>query len=509
MKKYVLVLWVLLLASCATEQRQQVSSQSSNGPSKPNIVILFADDLGYGDLGSYGHPYHRTPHLDQLAQEGQRWTDFYVAAPVCSPSRGALLTGKLPNRTGLYGRQIGVFFPNAEQGMPHAERTMAEALGEQGYTSAIIGKWHLGDKSEFYPTRHGFDYWYGIPYSNDMDWAGELNFDELIMLQATEGPDALRAAVVDRQKKYFDPKVEYWNVPIMRSRKLDDGSYEDAQVERPAQQTELTKRHTAEALSFIEDHQDQPFLLYVPYSMPHTPIFASPDFSGRSIAGRYGDVIEELDWSVGQIVEKIKALGLADNTLIVFSSDNGPWLTMFQHGGTAGLLKHGKGTTFEGGMRVPGIFWGPNLVQPGTVSHMGSTLDLYVTALELAGANATPGVDGFDLSPTLSQQQPSARETLMYYRQGELRAIRKGKYKMHLVTEGAYGQPPQRTVHDQPVLYNLQNDPAEKYDVAHEHPEIVSQLQTLVNQHKRELKEKPPLFDARLAKILQPSNSQK
>ena len=464
---------------------------------KPNIVILFADDLGYGDLGSQGHPNIRTPNLDRLAAEGQRWTDFYVAAPVCSPSRGSLLTGKLPNRTGLYGRQIGVFFPNARQGMPAGERTLAEALKEEGYATAIIGKWHLGDAEAFYPTRHGFDYWYGLPYSNSMDWVDEPNIDELLEIMREGGNEAVRDVMARRAVKYARPRNEYWNVPLISSQVTADG-FDDRVVERPARQAELTRRYTEEAMSFMDGHRDRPFLLYVPYTMPHTPIFRSKAFEGRSLAGEYGDVIEELDWSVGEIVSHLESLGLAGNTLVFFSSDNGPWLTMNHHSGTAGLLRHGKGTTFEGGVRVPGIFWQPGAIEPGVVSGLGSALDVYATVLALAGAEPTLGVDGHDLRETLHSGAASPRTSLFHYRAGELRAYRKGDFKLHLITEGAYGQPPERQEHDPPLLYNLRVDPSEKFDVAAQHPEVVSRMQADIRRHLEGMVEKPPLMDARL-----------
>ena len=356
----------------------------------PNIVILFADDLGYGDLGSYGHPYIRTPNLDALAAQGQRWTDFYSPAPVCSPSRAALLTGRLPVRTGLYGDRIAVLFPNDTQGVPAAELTLAEALKEKGYATGIIGKWHLGDAPDTYPTRHGFDYWYGIPYSNDMNWTDEPTFDEMVALTAQGQTEQLQELSRRRMGKWLQPKNEYWNVPVIRS-DCRGRACRDETVERPAQQALLTKTHTEEAIEFIEQNRKRPFLLYVPYSMPHTPLFRSDAFAGRSLGGRYGDVIEELDWSVGQIVKTLKKRRLAKNTLVVFTSDNGPWLLMQTEGGTAGLLNNGKGTTFEGGMRVPAIFWWPGRIEPQVVSGIGSAMDLFNTALSLAGVDPVTG----------------------------------------------------------------------------------------------------------------------
>jgi len=464
---------------------------------KPNIVILFADDLGYGDLASYGHPYIRTPNLDRLAAEGQRWTDFYAPAPVCSPSRGALLTGRLPNRTGLYGRQVAVLFPNDTVGMPAEEHTLAEGLKEAGYATGMIGKWHLGDAPDTLPTRHGFDYWYGVPYSNDMDWTNEPDFDEVRRMQAEGRTEELGQMMQGRMYKWLNPKVEYWAPPVLRSRRTADG-YQDEVVQRPADQPNLTKNYTEEALAFIEQNKEQPFLLYLPYSMPHTPIFRSEAFVDQSLAGRYGDVIEELDWSVGAIVDKLTALNIADNTLVVFTSDNGPWLWMQTHGGSAGLLNNGKGTTFEGGMRVPGIFWWPGKVAPGVVSDIGSAMDLYNTALSLAGADASTGVDGYDLSPTLLTGQAGPRQELFYYRAGELRAVRKGRYKLSFVSQGAYNMPPPRTTHDEPILYDLHTDPGELFDVAEKYPGVVTELLELVAKHKAELNEKPPIFDMRL-----------
>ncbi len=484
-----LLITLVLLSGCA--------SQPQSDEQKPNFIILFADDLGYGDLGSYGHPYIRTPNLDQLAAEGQRWTDFYVADPVCSPSRGALLTGRLPVRSGLYGEHIAVLFPNDPAGMPAAETTMAEVLSDNGYATAIVGKWHLGDQPDVYPTRHGFDYWYGIPYSNDMDWVGEPTFDEVLKIRAEGRVEELRDGMARRMLKYFDPKTEYWNVPVMRSRKTSDG-YIDELVERPAQQTQNTQQYTREALSFIEDNSDGPFMLYVPYSMPHTPIFRSAAFEGKSEGGLYADVVEELDWSVGAIVEKLKALDIDENTLVVFTSDNGPWLFMQHHGGSAGLLRNGKGTTFEGGMRVPAVFWWPGKLEQKVVSDIGSTLDLYNTILSLAGVEAGGGQDGFDLSGVLLNGAESPRDAVAYYRQGELRAYRKGDFKLHVVTEGAYGMPPQREEHESGVLHDLKNDPSERFDVADRFPDKRDELLMEIKAHQASVPRAAPVFDQRL-----------
>ena len=437
----------------------------------PNLIILFADDLGYGDLGSYGHPAIQTPNLDALAREGQRWTDFYVAAPLCSPSRGALLTGKLPIHSGLYGRRVGVLFPGQPGGIPNEETTLAEFLRELGYATGMIGKWHLGDRPEDYPTRHGFDSWYGIPYSNDMDWSTDM------------GAEA-----------YFKPKPEYWNVPLIESRAVDSG-YSDHLLERPTDQASLTRRYTEQALEFIETHSHRPFLLYLPYTMPHTPLFASEAFSGKSLAGRYGDVVEEIDWSVGEIRRGLERAGVAHNSLIVFSSDNGPWLSMRNDRGSAGPLRNGKGTTFEGGVRVPAIFWWPGTIAPAVVRGIGAAMDLLPTFVILAGGTLPAETDGFDLSPTLIDNAPVAREVLPYYRGGELYALRKGPYKIHLITEGAFGFGPERTVHQLPLLYHLGEDPGESHDLAHERPEQLNAMLAAIAQHRASVNAVPPLFD--------------
>jgi arylsulfatase A len=490
----------ILLATLLVTITGVCSAQSDRAPAdRPNIVILFADDLGYGDLGSYGHPYIRTPNLDALAAEGQRWTDFYVAAALCSPSRGALLTGRYPVRTGLYGRRIGVMFPDDTVGMPEHERTMAEALRERGYATTIIGKWHLGDAPDFLPTRHGFDSWTGIPYSNDMKWAlgpSPLMYGEL---RAQGRADEVEAALAARAVSYKYPRIEEWNAPLMSSRVVN-GRFEDTIVAQPAPQTELTKQATEQAIAFIESNQEQPFLLYMPYTMPHTPVFRSEAFVDRSLAGYYGDVIEELDWSVGQITSRLESLGLADNTLVLFTSDNGPWLTMNEHSGSAGMLRHGKSTTFEGGMRVPAVFSWPGQIEPAVISDIGTTLDVFATVLALAGAEPGNDIDGVDLTRTLLEAAPGPRERFAYYRAGELRAFRKGDFKLHLITEGAYGLPPERTDHAAPLLYNLRTDVAERLDVAAEHPDIVADIMATIEAHREAMTIRPPIFDSRLSR---------
>jgi len=466
--------------------------------SQPNIIILLADDLGYGDLGSYGHPSIRTPHLDRIAREGQRWTDFYTVAPVCSPSRGALMTGKLPVNSGLYGRGQAVFFPGDQGGIPEHELTIAEALKAVGYDTAIFGKWHLGDTPDALPTRHGFDEWLGLPYSNDMDWTIGLPTKEIIRAIKT-GSLSLQEAMktfAERKTLFMNPKPEYWNVPLIKSSSNEEGT-RDVIVQRPADQRLLTKRYTQEAINYISRHKDgsNPFLLYLAYTMPHVPLFRSDEFAGHSRGGRYGDVVEEIDWSIGEIRKALETSGLDQNTLVVFSSDNGPWLLADHHSGSAGLLKQGKGTTYEGGMRVPGIFWWPGTIKPDVVGGIGSIMDLYSTALSLAGVKADlTHTNAIDLLPAL-QGRPSPRRTLPYYRTGKLYAFRKGDYKIHFITEGAYGSGEKYTEHESPLLFHLGEDPAEQFDLAIKRPAILADMLAAVKLHQSGLNQVDAIFD--------------
>ena len=460
---------VAAILSCSLAA--ECAAQPAAAP-KPNIVVIFADDLGYGDIGAFGAPNIRTPRLDALAAEGQKWTNFYVQ-PVCSPSRAALLTGRLPVRSGMYGIPSGtapkVFRDNAAEGLPLAEITVAELLRGAGYRTGMVGKWHLGHEPQFLPTQHGFDYWFGLPYSHDMR-----------MTVPRDDGFSTRA--------YYEPKPEYWDVPLMRNGEV---------IERPVDHRTLTKRYTEEAVRYIDQNAGRPFFLYVAHSLPHIPLARSAEFVDHSGAGMYGDVIEEIDWSVGAIVDALRAAGIERNTLLLFTSDNGPWLPFHEHGGSAGPLRGGKGTTWEGGVRTPAIFSWPGTIRPGTVTDLGSGLDLLATAAALAGAEVPHDrvLDSFDLTAPLKGAGRSPRTQVFYYWDSELRAVRVDQYKLHFITSGAYGEGEPRTVHAAPLLFDLAQDPGERFDVAADHPDVVARLTAVAEAHRNTVEPAPALFD--------------
>ncbi len=401
----------------------------------PNVIVIFADDLGYGDLRCYRHPTIASPHLDRMAAEGVLCTQFYVAACVCTPSRAALLTGRLPIRNGMCSDKRRVLFPDSIGGLPHDEVTIAELLKTKGYACGCVGKWHLGHLPKFLPTEHGFDRYFGIPYSNDMK-----------------------------------PAV------LMRDTKV---------VEEPVDQTTLTKRYTDEAVSFIRQSHEQPFFLYFAHTFLHVPLFASDDFRETSRRGLYGDVVEELDWSVGRVLETVRELDIADNTLVFFTSDNGPWLIKNRDGGSAGLLRGGKGSTWEGGMREPAIAWWPGRIPAGRVTTaISSSLDLLATIAALADASLPDDrtLDSLDLSDVLFDNGSGPRQTMFYYRGRKLMAVRSGPWKAHFMTQAGYRQPRAES-HDPPLLYHLEHDPSERHDLAKKHPEVIAEIRELVARH--------------------------
>jgi arylsulfatase A-like enzyme len=457
-------LFLLAVAICLAFLSLSVRGQES---SKPNFVVIFCDDLGYGDLSCFGNPSIKTPYLDRMAAEGQKWTQFYVASPVCTPSRAGLLTGRYPIRNGMTSAKRVVLFPDSAKGLAPSEVTIAEVLKEKDYATAAVGKWHLGHLPEFLPTNQGFDTYYGIPYSNDMDRVADApNYREM-----ANDPN-------------WYPDTNSYNVPLMDGEKV---------IERPADQNTITKRFTEKAVEFIEVNQEKPFFLYLAHSLPHIPLFCHPDFRGKSLGSLYGDVIEEIDWSVGQVLETLRKTGLDKNTVVVFSSDNGPWLSFKTHGGSAGPLRAGKGTTFEGGQRVPTIFWGPGIVEPGMVTEMGSTLDLMKTFAAMSGAESPSDrkMDSFDLSPVLRGDGKSPRTDFHYWTRAEIHAIRSRKWKLHLKQREPinYGKAVELA---EPELYDLAADISETYNVAKKYPDIVADLQAKLKAHLADAADSDP-----------------
>ncbi len=427
---------------------------------KPNIILINCDDMGYGDIGSYALIKHQTPALDKLAKGGQRWTQFYAPASVCTPSRAGLLTGKLPIRTGMYGKRNGVLFPFSLGGLPQKEQTLAKLLKGAGYSTAMVGKWHLGHLPEFLPTSHGFDSYYGIPYSNDMQRVPKRWKNWQVYVQ-------------DYQQGingFLDYKN--YNVPLMRNEK---------RIEQPVDQNTLTKRYTEEAIAIIERTDSQPFFLYLAHSMPHIPLFRSERFAGKSRGGIYGDVIEEIDWSVGQLLKALKRVNKLKNTLIIFTSDNGPWLMFDTHGGATAGLRGSKATAFEGGYRVPTIFYWKGKIKPATIDQLGSGLDIYATISSIIGAGKRT-IDGYDLSPTLFFQQSSKRDKVYYYLKNELIAIRKGDFKLHL-KQIEISNSGMQIIDKNAALFDLREDPYEKLNVVTKYPKIKKRLIKEIKQH--------------------------
>jgi arylsulfatase A-like enzyme len=389
---------------------------------RPNFVVVLADDLGFGDVGCNGETIIRTPRIDAMAAEGVRLTDFYVPSPICTQSRFGMLTGRYGIRAGM----DHVLFPHEHVGIPNRELTLAGALKPLGYRSACVGKWHLGSDARFLPRQHGFDYFFGLPHSNDMR-----------------------------------------PLPLIRN--------EDV-VEESPDQDQLTQRYTEEAVSFIQRAKSHPFLLYLSHTAPHVPLHASEAFRGRSAAGLYGDVVEELDWSTGRILDVLQELGLDDRTLVIFTSDNGPWLERGSGGGHAGPLRGGKATVYEGGIRVPFVARWPRQIPTGiVVREPASSLDFLPTFVRLAGGMPVADriLDGLDAWDCWSGACPATERVLYFYVVGELPlGLRAGRWKMHLTGTARR-------------LYDLRTDLGESRDLALEQPEIVARLSTLTEDWRR------------------------
>jgi len=433
---------------------------------KLNFVIIFTDDQGYQDVGCFGSPKIKTPNLDRMAAEGTKFTDFYSAASVCSPSRLALMTGCYPPRVG----NLPVLFPRSKIGLNPKETTIAELLKAKGYATGAIGKWHLGYQKQFLPTSNGFDSYLGVPYSNDMTLAADMAFAADARLDEKLTPEGIKAAT----------KV-HGKVPLLRDDKV---------VDYPVDQSTLTQRYTTEAIRLLNLHKDRPFLIYLAHTMPHVPLHASKKFLGTSARGLYGDAVEEIDWSTGEIFKTIKKLGLDDNTLVFFCSDNGPWLSKGKNGGCALPLRGGKFTTWEGGMREPTIMRLPGKIPAGKVcSEVAGTIDILPTFAKLAGAEL-PGrvIDGKDIWPLMTAQAgaKSPHEAYYYYKGSRLEALRQGKWKLRLVTKrpprkkrpakaDAKKQNPPKAAPG-PELYDLAADISEATNVAAKNPDVVARL---------------------------------
>ena len=432
---------------------------------RPNIVIIFNDDQGYQDLGCFGSPDIKTPRVDQMAMEGMKFTSFMVASSVCSPSRAALLTGSYPNRVGV----PSVLFPDRGKGGLEPEHvTIAEILKTVGYNTAAVGKWHLGDELKYLPTNQGFDSYYGIPYSNDMFPASTMKYaDDCVFLEG-QSHETLKEAFAGKLRNGFNPVSMKNKVPLMRDEEC---------IEFPADQTTITRRFTDEGMAFISESvkEKKPFFLYLAHSMPHIPLYVSPEFEGKSERGLYGDVIEEIDFNTGRVLDHLKALGVEENTLVIFTSDNGPWLIMKENGGSALPLFEGKMTTFEGGQRVPCVMKWPGHIPAGTVcDELAATIDLLPTFATITGA-ALPTVqplDGKDILDLLTHQ-PGAKSPHEYYFYNQS-AVRHGDWKYHSKEQFKVKETTRE--HKGPTLYNLKDDIGESNNVIDEYPEIAARL---------------------------------
>lgn len=444
-----------ILLLCGLVVARAVTAPSHGGESRgakvaPNILLLLADDLGYGDVGFNGGTEIRTPAIDRLAAEGQRWTSFYAAGCVCVPSRMGLMTGKYPMR--IHGE---VRTPAL---LPAEEFTLAEMLKQAGYRTALIGKWHLGMDGGSHPLDQGFHEFFGTPSSND-------HFG--------------RAGRPHSYENFRDATSADYAVPLIRGREI---------IERPVNQPSLTKRYTEQAVKWVREHKTAPFFLCLAYNMPHVPVFASEAFAGKSRRGKYGDAVEELDWSVGEVLRTLESEGLTRNTLVVFLSDNGPWRIYRELGGTAAPYRNGKGTCWEGGFRVPFVARWPERIAPGTTHELGTGLDLFATVASIVGLVPPAGaaVDSLDLSRVLLEAAPSPRSMWVYqHEEGEVWAVRVGRFKVHFRSAASHRAPAEQ--HSPPLIFDLEQDPGETTDRANAYPDQVREIEARLEQFRRGL----------------------
>ncbi|AXE21670.1 arylsulfatase [Runella rosea] len=465
---FVLSLFIVSIISAF----QLLPAEKAPKAGQPNIILIFMDDLGYGDLSCYGALQYRTPNLDKLAGEGVRFTNFLAAQAVCSASRAALMTGCYPNRVGI----SGALFPNAKVGLNPDETTIAELLKEKGYATGMFGKWHLGDRPEFLPNKQGFDEYVGLPYSNDM-WP--VHYDGTAITNTSD----------NRKKNFPFLPLLHNNDTLQEIKTLDD-------------QAKLTGIYTERAVNFIKQHKKSPFFVYLPHSMPHVPIAASAKFKGKSKQGTYGDVLMEIDWSVGEIMKALKENGLDKNTVVIFTSDNGPWLNYGNHAGSSGGLREGKGNSFEGGQRVPCIVRWKGVTPEGLVCNkLTSTIDLLPTIATICGTKLpAKKIDGVDILPLLKGDMEATPRKYFYYyyRRNNLEAVRRDDWKLVLPHEGRTyegqipgndgfpGKAPENTPFPL-ALYDLRRDPAERYDVKEIYPEILAELQKVAEEAREDL----------------------
>ncbi|MDT0539087.1 sulfatase [Croceitalea sp. P059] len=456
MYRSIFLLVFTLLISC-----QKRINKIPKSDSLPNIVLIFTDDQGYQDVGVFGSPNIRTPHLNKMASEGLKLTNFYAAQAVCSASRAAILTGCYPNRISIHG----ALMPNAKIGLAHQEVTIAEMLQQKGYATGIFGKWHLGDHPDYMPLNHGFDEFFGIPYSNDM-WPNHPQ----------QGP------IFD-----FDPLPLYENEVV---------------IDTLTDQSNLTTQITQKSVEFIKRNKDKPFFLYVPHPQPHVPLFVSDKFKGRSERGLYGDVIMEIDWSVGQIMKTLKDAHIDDNTLVIFTSDNGPWLAYGNHSGSAKPLREGKGTAWEGGQREPFIAHFPGKIPSGTTLKTPlMAIDILPTLAEMVGAdlpiNEIDGKSAWRLFKGETEKSPQD-VYFFYYKKNELHGVRYGKWKLYFPHSyrtmrgqepGKDGLPGEYKIIGikEIELYDLENDISETKNLALEKPEVVAKIKLLANDMRSQL----------------------